>query len=217
MKLLRELNESVAVEMLEEEVGGVKSLFIEGIFMQGNIPNRNKRRYPTHILEREVDRYNREYIQENRGLGELGHPDTPSINLERVSHKIVSLRKDGDNFIGKAKILGTPYGQIARNLLENEIKIGVSSLALGSLKPMSEGYSMVQDDLRLSTPADIVADPSAPDAFVQSIMEDKEWIYQGGLWVEQFVDKAKNIVNNTSKIERQEKFIGLFEAYLKRL
>lgn len=219
MKLLRELNESVQIShIIEESADGKKrTLYIEGVFMQGNVKNRNNRFYPTEILEKEVERYNREYIQENRALGELGHPQTPSINLERTSHMITSLVREGNNFIGKAKILGTPYGEIARNLLENGVKIGVSSRALGTLKQVNEGYSRVNGDLRLQTAADIVADPSAPDAFVQSILENKEWIYQGGVWVEQFVDEAKNTIKNTSKIEMQEKFIDIFGKYLKRL
>jgi hypothetical protein len=168
-------------------------------------------------LRREVNRYTEEFIDTNRALGELGHPDTPSINLERVSHKIVSLREDGNSFYGRALILETPYGQIVKNFIDNDIQVGVSSRALGSLAQTKEGYNLVQDDLRLATAADIVADPSAPGAFVNGIMENKEWMFVEGRFVESDFDKAKRQIKSASSGEIEKVALKLFENYLRKL
>ena len=179
MKLIRE--EIEQVEVIVENRNGKKSLFIEGVFLQSEMKNRNGRMYPKSTLAREVGRYNENFVQKGRALGELGHPDGPTVNLDRVSHKIVSLKEDGNNFIGKAKILGTPMGKIASNLLGEGVKLGVSSRGVGSLNKTNEGYSVVGEDFTLATAADIVADPSAPDAFVDGIMEGKDWVWDGGI------------------------------------
>ena len=188
MKLIRE--EIEQVEVIVESRNGKKNLFIEGVFLQGEIKNRNGRMYPMNTLAREVGRYNENFVQKGRALGELGHPDGPTVNLDRVSHKIVSLKESGNNFIGKAKILSTPMGKIASNLLDEGVKLGVSSRGVGSLNKTNEGYSVVGEDFTLATAADIVADPSAPDAFVQGIMEGKEWIWDNGLLKEREVQDA---------------------------
>jgi hypothetical protein len=180
MKLLNEVNESVKI--LVEEKGSKRDYFIEGIFMQADTPNKNSRYYPRDILMREVKRYIKENIDENHALGELGHPEGPGINLDRVSHKIVSLREDGSNVYGKAKIMNTPCGNIVKNLIDEGIKLGVSSRGLGSLRKMGD-INEVQEDFFLST-IDIVADPSAPEAYVEGVMEGKEWIYRDGIWIE---------------------------------
>ena len=174
MKLIAE--EIVEVNFLTEDNGGKTSHFIEGVFLQGEIKNRNGRMYPIDTLQREVDTYNESYVSKGRALGELGHPDGPQINLDRVSHKIVSLRQEGNNFIGKAKILETPMGKIAKNLLDEGVKLGVSSRGLGSIERRGD-MNVVKDDFMLATAADIVADPSAPDAFVEGIMEGKDWVW----------------------------------------
>jgi len=205
MKLITETIENVKV--LTEEKNGKKKLYIEGTFLVGDTVNRNNRMYKMDTLRNEVDRYNEEYIKTNRALGELGHPDTPTINLERVSHKIVSLSEDGNTFYGKAQILETPYGDIVKNFLENDVSIGVSSRALGSVVQTKEGYNLVQDDLKLATAADIVADPSAPGAFVNGIMENKEWMFVKGSWVEQDFDHAKKAIRSISQRNRS----GCFE------
>ena len=179
MKLITE--EIDSVEFLVESKNGKKQLYIEGIFLQGNMTNRNNRVYPIETLRREVGRYNENHIQKGRALGELGHPEGPTVNLDRVSHKIVSLRESGSNFIGKAKILGTPMGKIASSLIDEGVKLGVASRGVGSLKATKEGYNVVGDDFMLSTAADIVSDPSAPDAFVEGIMEGKDWVWDGGI------------------------------------
>jgi hypothetical protein len=173
--------------------------------------------YKMDTLRREVDRYTEEFIDTNRALGELGHPDTPSINLERVSHKIVSLKEDGNSFYGRALILETPYGQIVKNFIDNDIQVGVSSRALGSLMQTKEGYNLVQDDLRLATAADIVADPSAPGAFVNGIMENKEWMFVEGRFVESDFDRAKRQIKSASKGQIEEVALKLFENYLRKL
>ena len=175
MKLLIELYDA---QTLVEEKDGKKNYLIEGVFLQSELKNRNGRWYPKAILEREVNRYVRDYVNENRAVGELGHPDTPTINYDRSSHKILSLKENGNNWIGRAKIMDTPMGKIVKTLIDEGVKIGVSSRGMGSLKPMQEGQvQMVQDDYYLATAADIVADPSAPDAFVRGIMEGREWVY----------------------------------------
>ena len=178
MKLITE--EIEQVEVIVEERNGKKNLYIEGVFLQGEIKNRNGRMYPMQTLCREVGRYNENFVQKGRALGELGHPDGPTVNLDRVSHKITSLTESGNNFIGKAKILSTPMGKIASNLLGEGVKLGVSSRGVGSLNKTNEGYSVVGEDFTLATAADIVADPSAPDAFVDGIMEGKDWVWDGG-------------------------------------
>ena len=185
--------------------------------MQGNIGNKNGRVYPTDTLANEVSRYNREFVQQNRAYGELGHPSGPTINLERVSHKIVSLKEDGNTFIGKALIMETPYGLIAKNLIESGVNLGVSSRALGSVTMTKEGYNLVQDDLRLATAADIVADPSAPGAFVQGIMENKEWMFVEGRFVESHIDHAKQQIRKASRKEIEAVGLQLFENFLRKL
>jgi hypothetical protein len=192
-------------------------LYIEGTFLVGDKINKNNRMYEMRTLRNEVERYNEEYIKTNRALGELGHPDTPSINLERVSHKIVSLVEDGNTFYGKALILETPYGQIVKNFIDNEVSIGVSSRALGSVVTTKEGYNLVQDDLRLATAADIVADPSAPGAFVNGIMENKEWMFVEGHFVEADFDNAKRQIQRASSKQIEEVAFKLFENYLRKL
>lgn len=216
MKLIRETVENVKY-LTEASENGKKNLFIEGTFLVGDAVNRNNRMYKMDTLRREVDRYNEEYIKTNRALGELGHPDTPSLNLERVSHKIVSLVEDGNTFYGRALILDTPYGQIVKNFIDNDVSIGVSSRALGSVQMTKEGYNLVQDDLRLATAADIVADPSAPGAFVQGIMENKEWMFIDGKFVEADFDNAKKQIRQASKMQIESVALQLFENYLRKL
>ena len=215
MKLIRETVEDVKY-LVEESETGSKKLYIEGTFLVGDRVNKNNRMYKMNTLRKEAQRYNEEYIKTNRALGELGHPDTPSINLERVSHKIVSLSEDRNTFYGKALILETPYGQIVKNFIENEVSIGVSSRALGSVQMTREGYNLVQDDLRLATAADIVADPSAPGAFVNGIMENKEWMMVDGKFVEADFDHAKKQIQKASKQQIEEVALKLFENYLRK-
>jgi len=215
MKLFTELNEQVSF-ITEMEESGKKAFYIEGIFLEGNIENRNRRIYPVPVLEKEVYRYMKENIESNRAYGELGHPDGPNINLERVSHMIKSLRKEGNNFVGKAKILETPYGMIVRNLLAEGAGIGVSSRGMGTLKPNIEGIMEVQDDFRLATAADIVADPSAPNAYVRGIMEGAEWVFDSvsGSW------RAQEVVHETrkaGKILSEEQKLKLFNKVLSNL
>ena len=216
MKLIRETVENVKY-LTEATENGKKNLYIEGTFLVGDKINKNNRMYEMRTLRNEVERYNEEYIKTNRALGELGHPDTPSINLERVSHKIVSLVEDGNTFYGKALILETPYGQIVKNFIDNEVSIGVSSRALGSVVTTKEGYNLVQDDLRLATAADIVADPSAPGAFVNGIMENKEWMFVEGHFVEADFDNAKRQIQRASPKQIEEVAFKLFENYLRKL
>ena len=216
MKLIREEIESVKI--ITEAKGGKRSLFIEGIFLQGNIKNRNGRMYPLDTLRKEVERYNESNIVSGRALGELGHPDGPTVNLDRVSHKIVSLRESGSNFIGKAKILNTPMGKIASNLIEEGVKLGVSSRGIGSLKPTREGFNVVGEDFMLATAADIVADPSAPDAFVEGIMEGKEWVWEGSILREKFASDAKRRINTLVDQKRlEENKLGLFNEFINSL
>jgi len=216
MKLIRETIENVKY-LTEKTEDGKKKLYIEGTFLVGDQVNKNNRMYKMDILRNEVSRYTDEFINTNRALGELGHPDTPSINLERVSHKIVSLKEDGNSFYGKALILGTPYGQIVENFINNDIQVGVSSRALGSLMQTKEGYNLVQDDLKLATAADIVADPSAPGAFVQGIMENKEWMMVDGKFVEADHNRFKKTIQRASKNQIEETALKLFENYLRKL
>lgn len=216
MKLISETTHNVKTQLIEEE-NGKKSLYIEGTFLVGDTVNKNNRMYKMDTLRNEVNRYNEEFIKSNRALGELGHPDTPTINLERVSHKIVSLKEDGNTFYGKAKILETPYGQIVKNFIDNDVSVGVSSRALGSLEPQKEGYNLVQDDLKLATAADIVADPSAPGAFVNGIMENKEWMFVEGHFVEADFEQAKKQIKRATKAEIEDVALKLFENYLRKL
>jgi hypothetical protein len=216
MKLIRETVEQVKY-LTETTENGKKNLFIEGTFLVGDTVNRNNRMYKMDTLRREVGRYDEEYIKTNRALGELGHPDTPTLNLERVSHKIVSLVEDGNTFYGKALVLETPYGQIVRNFIDNDVSIGVSSRALGSLVQTKEGYNLVQDDLKLATAADIVADPSAPGAFVQGIMENKEWMFVDGKFVETDFDYAKRQNRQASSQQIEQVALKLFENFLRKI
>jgi len=193
MKLITE--EASQVEFITENVGGKKKMFIEGIFLQGDICNRNGRMYPMQTLMREVKRYNENFVCKGRALGELGHPEGPTVNLDRVSHKIVCLERNGSNVRGKAELLETPMGKIARSLLESGVCLGVSSRGVGSLKMTNEGHKIVGEDFMLATAADIVADPSAPDAFVQGIMEGKEWVWEGGILREKLAESAKRKIN----------------------
>ena len=211
MKLIREEIESVRV--LTEEKNGKKSFYIEGTFLQGDIKNRNGRIYESRILAKEVDRYNTEYIAKNRAMGELGHPDGPTVNLDRVSHKITSLCQEGSNFTGKAKILETPMGRIAGALLNDGVTLGVSSRGMGSLVKKN-GINYVGEDFMLATAADIVADPSAPDAFVQGIMEGKEWIWDNGLLKEKHIQEIKNRIDNCSRSELNEEILQGFHDLL---
>ena len=216
MKLIREEIESV--KFITEERGGKKALYIEGVFLQGNIKNRNGRMYPMETLRREVGRYNESNVTTGRALGELGHPDGPTVNLDRVSHKIVSLKENGSNFIGKAKILDTPMGQIAKSLIGEGVKLGVSSRGIGSLKPTKEGFNVVGDDFMLATAADIVADPSAPDAFVEGIMEGKEWVWEGNTLREQIASDTKNKIESLVTQKRLEEHkLSLFNEFINSL
>jgi hypothetical protein len=216
MKLIREEIESV--EFIVEERNGKKSLYIEGVFLQGDIKNRNGRMYPMETLRREVARYNENHVMAGRALGELGHPDGPTVNLDRVSHKIISLRESGSNFIGKAKILNTPMGKIAESLISEGVKLGVSSRGVGSLRVSREGINVVGEDFMLATAADIVADPSAPDAFVSGIMEGKEWVWDGGILREKYAVKTYKRINtlvDQKKLDEQK--LNLFNDFLNNL
>ena len=216
MKLIRE--EIETVDFIVEEKNGKKNMFIEGIFLQGDLQNRNGRMYPMATLRKEVQRYTENHIQKGRALGELGHPEGPTVNLDRVSHKIVSLKESGSNFIGKAKILNTPMGNIAKSLIDEGVKLGVSSRGIGSLKPTREGVQVVSDDFMLSTAADIVADPSAPDAFVEGIMEGKEWVWDGGVLREQNIAKTYREINTlVTQKQLDEKKVELFTDFLNTL
>ena len=214
MRLIAE--EITQVEFLSEEKDGKRSHFIEGIFLQAELQNKNGRKYPFNTLQREVAKYDENHIRKGRALGELGHPDGPSINLDRVSHKIESLKEDGNNFIGRAKILDTPMGNIAKNLLDEGVRLGVSSRGMGSLKKESN-CNIVQDDFMLATAADIVADPSAPDAFVDGIMEGKEWVWDNGLLKESAVAGIKQEIDQATLINLQERKVSAFSKFLKSI
>ena len=214
MKLITEQIE--AVEFLIEENGSKKNHFIEGVFLQADIKNRNGRVYAMNVLEKEVGRYTESYISKDRALGELGHPEGPTVNLDRVSHKIVSLQKEGSNFIGKAKILDTPMGKIAKNLIDEGVKLGVSSRGVGSISERN-GASYVRDDFMLATAADIVADPSAPDAFVEGIMEGKEWVWNNGILQERHIAQMKRELDQATLLNIQERKVSAFEKFLKGL
>lgn len=216
MKLIREVFDTTNV-IVEEKLGKPKQYFIEGVFLQSEITNRNGRMYKESTMDREVGRYLKEAVEMNRAYGELGHPEGPGINLDRVSHMITSLRKEGTNYIGRAKILDTPMGQIAKGLLEGGANLGVSSRAMGSLKTNNEGVQVVQDDFMLSTAADIVADPSAPDAYVRGIMEGKEWTFVDGKFVEQNIEEVKSFIRKTSSRNLEEAKIRAFQHFLSKI
>ena len=216
MKLIRE--EIEKVQVITENVGGKKQLYIQGVFLQSEMVNRNGRMYPFSIMEREVKRYNENYVQKGRALGELGHPDGPTVNLDRVSHKITELKQDGNNFVGKAQILSTPMGKIAESLLKDGVTLGVSSRGIGSLRENNKGYKEVGEDFMLATAADIVADPSAPDAFVQGIMEGKEWVWDGGVLREKLAENTRRKINTLANQRRLEEHkIELFNDFLNSL
>jgi hypothetical protein len=216
MKLITE--EVTNVKIITEGSGSNKKLYIEGVFLQGEIKNRNGRMYPLQTLAREVNRYNENFVVKGRALGELGHPDGPTVNLDRVSHKITSLVQEGNNFIGKAQILGTPMGKIASALLDEGVMLGVSSRGVGSLQTTNEGHKIVGEDFMLATAADIVADPSAPDAFVSGIMEGKEWIWDGGILREQLAERAQKRINTLVDRKRlEEQKLNLFNEFLSNL
>lgn len=214
MKLIKELTESV--NYITEETDGKKTLYIEGPFLVAEQQNKNRRIYKYETMREEVARYTENYIDKSRAFGELGHPDTPSINLDRVSHMIVGLREDGNQWIGKAKILDTPMGNIARSLIEGGAQLGVSSRGMGSLK-MVNGVNVVQPDFCLATAADIVADPSAPGAFVQGIMEGKEWMFVDGKWTEMQFEEAKNQIIKASRKDIEVVSLQIFENFLRKL
>jgi hypothetical protein len=214
MKLICEVNESI--EILTEEKNGQKAYFIEGTFLQGDIKNRNGRVYEFKMLKDKVEQYRKEFVEQKRAFGELGHPEGPTINLERVSHMIVELGPDGKNFYGKAKIMDTPYGKIVKNLMDEGAKLGVSSRGVGSLEEKN-GANYVKDDFRLSTAADIVADPSAPEAFVRGVMEGREWIYENGLLVAKEIDEIKHSIRKASSRKLEEEMVNAFKRFINKL
>ena len=216
MKLITE--EISSVKFITEGKGAKKKMYIEGVFLQGDLKNRNGRMYPVSTLAKEVGRYNESFVTKGRALGELGHPDGPTVNLDRVSHKIVSLEQRGNNFVGKAQLLETPMGKIAKSLIAEGVTLGVSSRGVGSLKEDRNGIKVVGEDFMLATAADIVADPSAPDAFVSGIMEGKEWVWEGGMLREQLAEKTKKSINSLVGENRlAEHKIGLFQDFLSNL
>jgi len=214
MKLITE--EITQAEYIVEEANGKKNYSIKGVFMQSDVKNRNGRIYPKEILQKEVHRYNREFIEKNRAFGELGHPDGPTVNLERVSHMIKALHPEGNNFIGEARVLDTPYGKIVKSLIDEGARLGVSSRGMGTLI-QTGGANVVKDDFYLATAADIVADPSAPDAFVEGIMEGKEWVWNNGVLKEQEVNELKLQAESKERMARAEKNAQVFKSFLKKL
>ena len=216
MKLITE--EVSEVKFITEGKGSKKKMYIEGVFLQGDIKNRNGRMYPVNTLVKEVGRYNESFVKTGRALGELGHPEGPTVNLDRVSHKIVKLEQSGNNFVGKARLLETPMGRIAKNLISEGVTLGVSSRGVGSLKEDHTGCKVVGEDFMLATAADIVADPSAPDAFVSGIMEGKEWVWEGGILREQLAEKTKKSINTLVDQNRLEEHkLNLFNDFLSNL
>jgi hypothetical protein len=216
MKLITE--EISKVEFITEGKGAEKKCYIKGIFLQAEQVNRNGRMYPMSIMEREVNRYNENFVMKGRALGELGHPDGPTVNLDRVSHKICELYKESNNFIGKAQLLSTPMGKIAESLIKEGVCLGVSSRGVGSLKMTNEGHKVVGEDFMLATAADIVADPSAPDAFVQGIMEGKEWVWEGGILRERLAESTKGRINTlVDQKMLEEHKLNLFQDFLANL
>ena len=216
MKLITE--EISSVKFITEGKGAKKKMYIEGVFLQGDIKNRNGRMYPVQTLAKEVGRYNESFVKKGRALGELGHPEGPTVNLDRVSHKITSLRQEGNNFVGKAQLLDTPMGKIAKSLIGEGVTLGVSSRGVGSLKENSDGCKVVGEDFMLATAADIVADPSAPDAFVSGIMEGKEWVWEGGILRESLASQTKKQINTLVDQKRLEEHkLNLFNDFLSNL
>ena len=216
MKLICEVNEQDVEYITEAKENGQKDYKIKGVFMQGEIKNRNGRVYPMQVLDEQVKKYTENYVNQNRAYGELGHPSGPTINLERVSHMITDLNKEGNNYIGEAKIMDTPYGKIVKNLMDEGAKLGVSSRGMGSLKQNGDSQ-VVQKDYHLATAADIVADPSAPDAFVEGIMEGKEWIWDNGVLREAQVNEYKEEINKTSKADLEGAKLKIFADFLSKL
>jgi len=214
MKLITETIEDV--KLITEGTGDDKKMYIEGVFLQSELKNRNGRMYPFSVLEKEVSRYNEEYVKTKRALGELGHPDGPTVNLDRVSHRITSLKAEGNNFIGKAQVLDTPMGKIAKSLLGEGVQLGVSSRGMGSIQ-RSEDCNVVMDDFMLATAADIVADPSAPDAFVNGIMEGKEWVWDNGILKESKVAKYQRYIDESSRNQLEERTLKVFGDFLSGL
>tara|TARA_B100000035_G_scaffold314274_1_gene330103 strand:- start:818 stop:1462 length:645 start_codon:yes stop_codon:yes gene_type:complete len=214
MKLITETIEDV--KLITEGTGDDKKLYIEGVFLQSELKNRNGRMYPFSVLEKEVSRYNEEYVKTKRALGELGHPDGPTVNLDRVSHRITSLKAEGNNFIGKAQILDTPMGKIAKSLLGEGVQLGVSSRGMGSIDKR-EDVNVVMDDFMLATAADIVADPSAPDAFVNGIMEGKEWVWDNGILKESKVAKYQRYIDESTRQQLEERTLKVFGDFLSGL
>lgn len=218
MKLIREYNETGIKYVFEEnKTDKSKNYFIEGVFLQGEIKNRNGRVYPMEVMSKEVERYTKEYIDKNRAYGELGHPDSPTINLDRVSHMIKELRLEGTNYVGKAKIMDTPYGKIVKSLIDEGANLGVSSRGMGSLRQRNDGTQLVQDDFMLATAGDIVADPSAPDAFVRGVMEGKEWMFVDGKFVEKDIEQVRREIAATSKIALAEAQAIQFAKFLNKI
>lgn len=215
MKLITEKIEDAKI-VITEGKNGKRNTFIEGVFLQAEICNRNNRMYPMRTMEREVQKYNENYVKTGRALGELGHPDGPTINLDRASHLITSLQREGNNFVGKARLLETPMGKIAKQLLDEGVKLGVSSRGLGSIKE-ENGVKVVGEDFMLATAADIVADPSAPDAFVNGIMEGKEWVWANGSVAESDIDQIKKRIDNAAASQLEERKISAFSEFLKNL
>ena len=216
MKLITEINEQVNVITEANDAGG-KNFYIEGVFMQAEQQNRNGRMYPLEVLQKETERYVTELVMKNRAYGELGHPDGPTINLERVSHITKSLRQEGNNFIGKAKIMDTPYGNIVKNLMAEGATLGVSTRGMGSLVDGKNGIKVVGNDFYLATCADIVADPSAPDAYVRGIMENKEWVWDNGVLRETDIQKQKDVIYKSTKKDLEENMIKVFKDFISKL
>ena len=216
MKLITEVVDENAIEFITEENNGQKSHYIKGVFMQAEQKNRNGRIYPKKVLDEQVRKYVNNYVVQNRAFGELGHPDGPVVNLERVSHMIKELNEDGNNWVGKAKIMDTPYGKIVKNLIDEGAKLGVSSRGMGSLKNV-KGTNIVQDDFYLATAADIVADPSAPEAFVEGVMEGKEWVWDNGVIREREIEKIRNELTNAKRKQLEETKLNLFKSFLSKL
>lgn len=216
MKLITEVNEQINIITEANEAGG-RSFYIEGVFMQAEQQNRNGRMYPLEVLQKETERYVTEYVNKNRAYGELGHPEGPTINLERVSHMTKSLRQEGNNFIGKAKIMDTPYGNIVKNLMSEGATLGVSTRGMGTLVERNDGVKVVKDDFYLATCADIVADPSAPDAYVRGIMEGKEWVWDNGIIREVDVARQRQVIQKSSKKDLEENMIKVFKDFISKL
>ena len=214
MKLITETTENI--EVITEEKGAGKDYKIRGIFLQGDIKNRNGRVYPVDVLSKEVGRYNKEFVEKKRAFGELGHPDGPTVNLERVSHMITSLKPEGRNFIGEAKVMDTPYGKIVKNLIDEGAQLGVSSRGMGSMKQVN-GKNVINSDFYLATAADIVADPSAPDAFVEGIMEGKEWVWENGKIQSLEIEKYREVIEKAKRAELEEAKVAVFQDFMKRL